>query len=508
LDEPRCGPAHAAVALDLLGLAAFLAGLSLIVRLDPGPASSLRHLYLAPVLLAALRLGALGGALAALGAVLLEAPRLFAHLEDTGITALVVDDLISDVTLLVLGPLVGSLAAAARRQQARSETLLALQRTLAEEERLPVALERLRALLGARLGCSALALAVRAGEGLVVAGGTRVAPGSAAARVLETGAPIFAADVAGRGRVRRALVVPLLARGESIGVLALEREGELGRRDRAGLGRLGGYLGLALENARLAAEQRRFSEALAEKVAAATRHLAEVDRAKSAFVATASHELRTPLTALVGFSDLLARRPFAPDEVRRMAILVRDETERLARIVDDLLDLTRLEQGLAPRLRPAPVAVAPALAAAVAVFQPGGARPRVVLACDDALPRVRADPDALDRIVKNLVSNALKYSPAGRPVTVGAHVAGGRVEITVADEGRGIPAEALPHIFEPYYRAPEAVTAARGTGLGLAVVKALVDAQAGTIDVESAPGLGTRVTVRLPAVRRAGQSRA
>jgi signal transduction histidine kinase len=488
------------IAFERIAIAALLAVLSLTIRLDPGPASSLRHLYLAPVLLAALHLGALDGTLTGLGAVLLEAPRLFAHLEDAGFSALVVDDLVSHLTLLVLGPLVGSLAAAARRQRARSEMLLVLQRTLAEEERLPLALDRLRELLSERLGGAALALAVREGDGLVMAGGDRVAPGSAAARVLETGEPIFAADVAGRGRARRSLVVPLLARGETMGVLALEREGELGRRDRAALGRLGVYLGLALENARLAAERRRFNEALAEKVSAATRHLAAVDRAKSAFVATASHELRTPLTALVGFSDLLARRPFAAAEVRRMATIVRDESERLARIVDDLLDLTRLEQGLPPRLRPEPVAVAPALAAAVAVFQHGQARQRVGLACDDALPRVRADPDALDRIVKNLVSNAIKYSPAGRCVTVGAQVTGGRVEITVVDEGRGIPAEALTRIFEPYFRVPDAAAAARGSGLGLAVVKALVDAHEGTIRVDSTPGRGTRVTVALPAM--------
>jgi signal transduction histidine kinase len=184
--------------------------------------------------------------------------------------------------------------------------------------------------------------------------------------------------------------------------------------------------------------------------------------------------------------------------VARLASIVHRETERMARIVDDLLDLARIERGAALRVRPLSVALAPALATAVQVFGRGGDDQRVVVACPEDLV-VRADPDALDRIVKNLVSNALKYSPAGSAVTLVAHRHAAGVEMAIADAGPGIAPDALAHIFEPYYRAAGAARAAPGLGLGLAVVKALVEAQGGTIAVESATGRGTRVTVALPA---------
>lgn len=489
----RAMTSAAALALALVGLAA------LAPSLDPGPASPFRHLFGAPVVVAALRFGALGGGLAAIGAVMLQVPRLLAHLADAGLSALVVDDLISDVTLLGLGPLVGALAAAARRQRRWYETLLATQRALADEAPLPTALARLRGVLRGRLPAAEISLAVRDGPRLVVAGGQSVVPGSAVAAALATGAALFTADTGGGSRPRRALVVPLLARGETIGALAVERVGELGRRERDALLTFGVHLGAALENARLAARQRRFGDELAEKVGAATRHLEAMDRAKSAFVATASHELRTPLTALMGFSELLASRPLGDHEVRRLANILRSETDRLARIVDDLLDLSRLEQGLAPRLARLPVAVAPAVVAAVRLFG-HRATHRIVVDCQEPLPRVDADPDALDRILKNLLSNAIKYSPEGSRVSLRVRAVDAQVEFSVADEGRGIAAEALPRIFEPYYRAPGAAAAARGAGLGLAVVKSLVDAHGGSIGVASAPGEGTCMTVVLPAV--------
>jgi signal transduction histidine kinase len=157
-----------------------------------------------------------------------------------------------------------------------------------------------------------------------------------------------------------------------------------------------------------------------------------------------------------------------------------------------------MERGLGPRVVPAVVAVCPAITGAVALFRRGRVTHDLVVAVQDSLPAIQADPDALDRILKNLVSNAIKYSPAGSQVTVSARAGVGEVEITVADEGRGIPTSALPRIFEPYYRAPDAADTARGVGLGLAVVKALVEAQSGAIRVESVAGQGTRVTFTLP----------
>ncbi|MGH7348214.1 MAG: sensor histidine kinase, partial [Candidatus Rokuibacteriota bacterium] len=103
------------------------------------------------------------------------------------------------------------------------------------------------------------------------------------------------------------------------------------------------------------------------------------------------------------------------------------------------------------------------------------------------------------RVLTNLISNAIKYSPTGSAVRVGARAVAGGVAIEVADAGRGIPADALSRVFEPYYRVPDAARAVHGTGIGLAVVKALVEAHGGTVRVDSAPAIGTRVTVVLPA---------
>ncbi|MGH7305558.1 MAG: sensor histidine kinase, partial [Candidatus Rokuibacteriota bacterium] len=221
--------------------------------------------------------------------------------------------------------------------------------------------------------------------------------------------------------------------------------------------------------------------------------------AKSAFVAIASHELRTPLTALQGFSEILAVRRLPPDEVRRLAEVMRREARRLGRIVSDLLDLSRIERGLEPALCRVPLEIEPTIEATVDLFRQGTATHLITTECGPWLPVVAADPDALERVLTNLISNAIKYSPTGSAVRVGARAVAGGVAIEVADAGRGIPADALSRVFEPYYRVPDAARAVHGTGIGLAVVKALVEAHGGTVRVDSAPAIGTRVTVVLPA---------
>jgi signal transduction histidine kinase len=478
---------------EVAALATALGALTLlIVRVDGETASLLRHLYFVPVVTAALRFGAVGGFVTAAAAVLLQAPAVFAAIERGGLTRPATEHQVTFALLLSAGALVGRLTSYAKAQRRRLETLLAVQRTLAEEAPLETALERLRGCLAARLAVDAVALVVRHDDRLVAAGGDPPAEGSLAAQVLASGVPRFVSDVGRRARPRRAFVAPLLAGGEPVGVLAVEREGELPPSERSALTTLAAHCGLALENARLASRQRRFAEELAERIASAT-------ATKSTFVAVASHELRTPLTALLGFSELLAQRRFDGAEVRRMADVMHRETERLVRIVDDFLDLSRLERGLEPRLSRARVDVAAAVSSVVEVFRRAGSH-ELVVQCPDALPPVDADADALDRILKNLVSNAMKYSPAGSAVHVAARARdAGAVEFSVHDAGRGIPAEALPRVFEPYYRAP-GVGSARGAGLGLAVVKSLIDAHGGTIQLESAPDRGTRVTFVLPAV--------
>jgi len=152
----------------------------------------------------------------------------------------------------------------------------------------------------------------------------------------------------------------------------------------------------------------------------ARRELEELDRAKSAFVAIASHELRTPLTALQGFSEILALRRLPPEEVTRLAEVMRREARRLGRIVSDLLDLSRIERGLEPALCRVPLKLEPAIEATVDIFRQGSATHFITTECEPSLPVVDADPDALERVLTNLISNAIKYSPTGSAVHVGA----------------------------------------------------------------------------------------
>ena len=480
-------------------IAAALAAVTVLVALEGGGASSLlRHAYLLPVLAAALRFGTVGGALAAMTAVLLSAPFVLPEIERSGLTTEAVEGLVTFAVLGLVGVLSGVLRTRAGRHRRRYEILVTIQRTLADEATLDVSLTRLRAALATRLRVDQIVIVARADERLMVAGGDRVAEGSLVARVLETGEPLFVADTGGSVRSRRAFATPLVSGDRTVGVLAVERKGEISLAERATLDAVGAHLGIALENARLVSRQRRFAAELAERVATARRELEELDRAKSAFVAIASHELRTPLTALQGFSEILAVRRLPPEEVTRLAEVMRREARRLGRIVSDLLDLSRIERGLEPALCRIPLKLEPAIEATVDIFRQGTATHLITADCEPSLPVVDADPDALERVLTNLISNAIKYSPTGSAVHVGARALDGAVAIEVADEGRGIPAEALSRVFEPYYRAPDAAGAARGTGIGLAVVKALVEAHGGTVRVDSAPALGTRVTVLLP----------
>jgi two-component system sensor histidine kinase KdpD len=465
---------------------------------DVSPSTPWRHLYLAPVVLTAVRFGVAGGLLAALGAVLAFGPFVLREIEGHGPTRAAAEGALTLGLLAVSGAVVGRLAAAARRQRERYETLRAVQRALAEPAPLARAAARLAALLMRRLGVDAAGLVLE--EGHVVAGADTLDPRSLAANVLARRRPVFVADTGSDVRARRAVVVPLTSGRETIGVLAVERLGDISRDERDALIGLGAAIGLALDNARLAARQRRFAEELEQKVEAATARLAEMDRLKSDFVALASHELRTPLTALQGFSELLATRRFSPDEVRRVAEIMRGENERLGRIVSDFLDLARLERGLPPALRRAVIDPAPLIAAAVELFRRTRTTHRVELHMDGALPHVDVDSDALDRVLKNLIGNALKYSPPGSCVRVRARAVDGVVTVDVEDEGAGIPVEERARVFEPYYRVRDAAALGPGTGLGLSVVKSLVEAHGGSVRADAAPGAGTRMTVTLPAV--------
>ncbi|HEV3475025.1 MAG TPA: ATP-binding protein [Actinomycetota bacterium] len=225
-------------------------------------------------------------------------------------------------------------------------------------------------------------------------------------------------------------------------------------------------------------------------------HEQEVDRLKSSLISTASHELRTPLTMIQGFAELLKTRDLPPVQVHDAADQIHRSSERLARLIDDLLSVSRIEAGRL-EVRAAPVDLAPIISEAVAPFSEG--RPIRVDLNGDASVAV-ADPDLVHRILTNLLSNAVKYSPATTGVTVEVHRHEDVIEVAVRDEGVGMTEAERSQLFKKFFRADrQEVREAGGTGLGLFITKNLVEMQGGEMRVESAPGEGSTFAFTLPA---------
>jgi two-component system phosphate regulon sensor histidine kinase PhoR len=219
-----------------------------------------------------------------------------------------------------------------------------------------------------------------------------------------------------------------------------------------------------------------------------------------------AHELRTPLTALEGFSELLLARTVPPERATRFLRHIHTEAGRLGRIVTELLDLTRIESGRALELKREDVELAELIERNIELFSTEHRQHRFEWSLAPETPRFRADRDAVDRMLKNLLSNAVKYSPRGGRIAVTAGPAGdrpGTLELSVEDDGVGIPAQDLSRIFDRYVRVGHPETAAvRGLGLGLSLVRALAEAHGGRVEVESLPGKGSRFRLVLPMAER------
>jgi two-component system phosphate regulon sensor histidine kinase PhoR len=219
------------------------------------------------------------------------------------------------------------------------------------------------------------------------------------------------------------------------------------------------------------------------------------------FVANVSHELRTPLTSISGYSETLLTDSPDPATTRRFLETILSNAQRMQRLVDDLLDLARIESG---RWQPEPEAVDAAAMAHEVWTVLGGRDPaRTVTFTAESDPgagAVRADPDALRQVLTNLIDNSLRHTPPGGRITVRVRQESGGTAVSVADSGAGIGREHLPRIFERFYRADAARSREEGgTGLGLAIVKHLVEAHGGHVAAESGPGEGTLVTCWFPA---------
>jgi signal transduction histidine kinase len=227
-----------------------------------------------------------------------------------------------------------------------------------------------------------------------------------------------------------------------------------------------------------------------------------LDRMKDEFVLTASHELRSPLTSVQGFAELLMleREQLSPKQAETVEIIL-DNTRHLVRLLNDLLDLARSDAGRLT-IKPVPTDPAPLIADAVRTMRGQTEAGHQALSEDvpEGLPTLRVDPDRMRQVLLNLLTNAHEYCPERASIRIAARPDGANVEISVEDDGPGIPADQLEHIFERFTRGDAGLTQrVGGTGLGLAISKSLVELHGGSIGAESVPGEGSTFSIVLPA---------
>ena len=239
-------------------------------------------------------------------------------------------------------------------------------------------------------------------------------------------------------------------------------------------------------------------------LAAAFDHMAEeisqLLARERAFVANASHELRSPVTSIQLRAELL-HMAAADDERRERYIReIRQESEQLGHLVQQLLDLDRAQSS--PKRVETPMNPGPCLQKIFALMQPLGERAGLTMQADIPadLPPVLIDENGCEIVIRNLLDNAIKYTPAGGQVQLRARALNDGVEVTVRDTGLGIPAQDLPFIFERFYRVDKARDRT-GSGLGLALVREILSLHGGEVRVESTEGAGTTMTIRLPSMR-------
>jgi signal transduction histidine kinase len=266
-----------------------------------------------------------------------------------------------------------------------------------------------------------------------------------------------------------------------------------------------------LEGLRFTLDQRvdERTKTLAElnmQLEASNARLQELDRLKSDFVSDVSHELRTPLTSIKGFVDYLLEgqagelNPVQKDCLAR----VHGNAVRLTRLINDLLDLARIEAGRV-KLHLAPIVPWDVADEVIEEMRPLAAESRVSLIIETPQPgiHVLADRDKLHQILLNLVHNAVKFTPAGGQVRIGVQWSvDGSVVTTVRDTGEGIPAEELPRVFEKFYQLGDEEVEKKGSGLGLTITQKLVELHGGRIWVESEVGAGTTFCFSLPSAQR------
>ncbi len=312
-----------------------------------------------------------------------------------------------------------------------------------------------------------------------------------------------------RGGAPETLIgVPVLVGTSLLGVAVLgyRHRRTVSPRRRRVLLLLADQIGLALDRIRTRADLEVRTRSLEE----ARQALRRADEAKTELISVVSHELRTPLTAIKAYAETLLDNIDNPEFTARNRFLsiIDEECDRLTRMVNDVLDLSRMDSGKR-KLRAEPIELRHLLEEVLPTVHPALQERalRFSYVEEPGLPRLEADPDLLKQVLVNLIHNAAKFTREETTITVRASRRGERMEIAVEDQGMGIPPDQVGRVFERFYRV-EPTTGPRsfGTGLGLAIVKGVVDLHGGSVRVESELGRGSSFLVEVPLVQRGFRS--
>jgi signal transduction histidine kinase len=304
--------------------------------------------------------------------------------------------------------------------------------------------------------------------------------------------------------ITSALCIPLMVKGRAIGVLninRIDRDRPFTAGDARVLAVFGDHTAVAIQKV----EEYCALDSRASLLEEANRRLSEINRMKEVFLTTVSHELKTPLTCIIAYAEFLRQdeASIAPDQRRTFSRILYDQASRLLDLVNDIMDLSRLEGG-AIRLNLAPTPLNEVIEGCVQTLETLAVRKGIRLEQKLApgLPDIPIDASKLRQVVVNLLNNAVKFTESGGTIEVGTHMVEDHVVVEVSDSGIGIPARDLNRIFDLFARSDVAVNRQyEGLGLGLHLVKRLVELHGGRIWVESTPGKGSRFFFSLPVGR-------
>lgn len=309
------------------------------------------------------------------------------------------------------------------------------------------------------------------------------------------------------------LILPLMTEGNVIGLLFLgeKKSGDIySQKDIQVLEIITSQLSLGVQNAKAYEKTQKFNLILRAEINRATKELRDVnqrlinaDKAKDEFISVASHEIRTPIAALEGYLSMLNNQKLKAQEVSEVSKRSYESVERLSALVKDLLDVSRLEQKRI-KINKQPTRLERLIEQTIEGFQLQAQDRGIYLKFQKAerlLPEVNVDPERISEVLNNLIGNAMKFTEEGG-ITISLNQKDNKALLSVADTGIGIPKESFPHLFKKFYQAEAASSALSnqrgGTGLGLYIVKNIIELHEGNVEIESAKGKGTTFKITLP----------